>query len=248
VIVRSGLRRSLPYAVAVIGGFLVAYLLVAFVVFPSGLVPGDAKVPNVTGLQFDEADKRLAGLGLKARRSLGRPDATKPKGVVLEQDPRAGLRAEEGATVTLVVSIGEQVVSVPPVVGLTQADAQTALEASGFELGKVIEKPFAGPPGQVLESTPASGAKVAIPATVSIVVSVGSNVALVPNVVGRSLSDAREVLQSAKLSVGGITAPPGTSTDGGVVSSQSPAAGTHVATGSKVMLQVGTIAAGGRPQ
>ena len=167
---------------------------------------------------------------------------------MLEQDPRAGLRAEEGATVTLVVSIGEQVVSVPPVVGLTQADAQTALEAAGFELGKVIERPNAGPPGQVLESTPASGAKVAIPATVSIVVSVGSNVALVPNVVGRSLSDAREVLESAKLSVGGITAPPGTSPDGGMVSSQSPAAGTHVATGSKVMLQVGAIAAGGRPQ
>jgi serine/threonine-protein kinase len=248
VTVRSGLRRSLPYAAAIIGGFLVAYLLVAFVVFPSGLVPGNAKVPNVTGMQFDDADKKLGGVGLKARRSPARPDPKTPKGIVLEQDPRAGSRADEGETVTLVVSSGQQIVSVPSVVGLTQADAQTALEAAGFELGQVVEKSYAGPPGQVLASNPAAGAKVTIPASVSIVVSVGSNVALVPNLVGRSVSDARDVLESAKLSVGAISAPPGTSTDGGTVSGQSPAAGTHVPTGSKVMLQVGNIAAGGRPQ
>lgn len=245
--VRAGLRRSLPYAVAIIGGFLAAYLLVAFVVFPSGFVPGDARVPNVAGLQYEEADKKLAAVGLKARRSPGRPDPTTPKGVVLEQDPRAGLRAEEGTTVTLVVSTGQQIVAVPPVVGLTQADARTAIEAAGFEVGEVVERPSSNPPGQVLESTPATGTKVPIPATVSLVVSVGSSVALVPNVVGRSVEDARDVLKSAKLNVGDIAAPPGANTEGGTVSSQNPAAGARVATGTKVMLQVGTPA-GGRPQ
>ena len=57
---RTKFRGSLPYAVAVIGGFLVAYLIVAFIVFPSGVVPGNAKVPNVIGLTFDDATKRLA--------------------------------------------------------------------------------------------------------------------------------------------------------------------------------------------
>lgn len=246
--VRTGLRRSLPYAVAIIGGFVVAYLLVAFVVFPSGFVPGDARIPNVKGLPYDEADKKLAGVGLKAQHSPGHPDPTTPKGVVLEQDPRPGLRAEEGATVTLVVSTGQQIVAVPAVVGLTQADAQSAIEAAGFELGQVVERPSSNPPGQVLESTPGAGAKVSIPSSVSIVVSVGSNVALVPNVVGRSLEDARDVLRSAKLNVGGVTAAPGSSAEGGTVSAQNPPAGARVATGSKVMLSVGSIAAGGRPQ
>jgi serine/threonine-protein kinase len=146
------------------------------------------------------------------------------------------------------VSTGQQIVAVPPVVGLTQADAQTAIEAAGFEVGQVVERSSTEPPGQVLESTPAAGSKVSIPAIVSLVVSVGSNVALVPNVVGRSVDDARDVLKSAKLNVGGISAPPGTNADAGTVSAQNPAAGTHVATGTKVMLQVGTPAAGGRPQ
>lgn len=246
--VRSGLRRSLPYAVAIIGGFLAAYLLVAFVIFPSGVIPGAAKVPNVAGLPYDEASKRLGELGFKAKRGQGRFHATSPKGVVLEQDPRSGVRDEEGAVITLVVSAGQQIVAVPPIAGLTQADAQSALEAAGFEVGQVVEKPYAGPPGQVLASTPAAGEKLQIPSVVAIVVSVGSNVALVPNLVGRSLADARQVLRSARLSIGTIDAAAGTNSDGAPVTSQSPAAGTHVATGSKVTLQVGTIAAGGRPQ
>src|SRR5215210_937023 len=52
---RVRVRRSLPYAIAIIGGFLLAYLVVAFFVFPSGVIPRDIKVPNVTGLPFDDA-------------------------------------------------------------------------------------------------------------------------------------------------------------------------------------------------
>ena len=65
---RSTVRGSLPYAVAVIGGFLIAYLIVAFVIFPSGVIPGNARVPNVTGLPYPEAVKRLGEVGFKAER------------------------------------------------------------------------------------------------------------------------------------------------------------------------------------
>ena len=65
---RSRFRGSLPYAVAVIGGFLLAYLIVAFLIFPSGVIPGNAKVPNVTGLPYNDAAKRLAEVGFKAER------------------------------------------------------------------------------------------------------------------------------------------------------------------------------------
>jgi beta-lactam-binding protein with PASTA domain len=102
--VRTSLRRSLPYAVTIIGGFLVAYLIVAFVVFPSGVVPGNAKVPNVTGLLYNDASKRLASLGFKAERGdLQYREAT-PVGTVLAQDPQAGTKEPEGSSVTLMVS------------------------------------------------------------------------------------------------------------------------------------------------
>jgi len=171
---RSGFRRTLPYAVAIIGGFLLAYLIVAFVVFPSGVIPGDAKVPNVAGLTFDDAAKRLAGVGFKAQRGESRFHGGAPKETVLEQMPRAGVRDVEGATVTLVVSAGQQLVAVPAIVGMTQTDAQTALEGAGFELGQVMEKPNAAPRGQVLESKPAPGEKVGIPSAVAVTVSTGT--------------------------------------------------------------------------
>src|SRR5438876_8640590 len=86
---RQRLRGSLPYAVSIIGGFLVAYLIVAFVIFPSGLVPGNAKVPNVIGLTFDDATKRLAAVGFKSERGEVRAHEASPKETVLDQDPRS---------------------------------------------------------------------------------------------------------------------------------------------------------------
>ena len=103
---RTKFRGSLPYAVAVIGGFLVAYLIVAFFIFPSGVIPGNAKVPNVTGLMYSDAAKRLAEVGFKAERGEARFHPASPKETVLDQDPRAGTRDAEGTTVTLVVSAG----------------------------------------------------------------------------------------------------------------------------------------------
>ena len=170
---RSSLRGSLPYAVAVIGGFLIAYLIVAFAIFPSGVVPGNAKVPNVTGLPFEDAAKRLGAVGFKAERGEARFHGSSPKETVLEQDPRAGTRDADGATVTLVVSAGQQMVAVPAIVGLSQGDAQSALEGAGFELGPVNERPNAAPKWQVIESRPSPGTKTGIPSAVAITVSSG---------------------------------------------------------------------------
>ena len=47
---RDRTRRLLPYLIVAATGFLAAYLYVFFFVFPSDLLPNDAKVPNVVGL------------------------------------------------------------------------------------------------------------------------------------------------------------------------------------------------------
>ena len=101
---RMKLRGSLPYAVAIIGGFLLAYLIVAFVVFPAGVIPGNAKVPNVTGLLFDDASKKLGAVGFRASRGGEEYREATPVNTVLGQDPPAGNKEPEGSTVTLTVS------------------------------------------------------------------------------------------------------------------------------------------------
>lgn len=60
---RGRLRRLLPYVIAAAGGFLLAYLIVAFFVFPAGVIPTDVRVPNVIGLTYNDAAAQLLQRG-----------------------------------------------------------------------------------------------------------------------------------------------------------------------------------------
>jgi eukaryotic-like serine/threonine-protein kinase len=241
VSLRSRIRRSLAYAIAIIGGFLLAYLIVAFVIFPSGVIPRDIPVPNVTGLAFDDAVRRLAERGLRGVKGEERFHAASPKGTVLEQNPTTGSRDVEGATVTLAVSIGQQFGRVPALVGLSREDAQRRLESAGFDLGDVTERPSQTPAGQVIDSRPRAGADSPVPGTVSLVVSAGPTVVLMPNVVGRAVSQARSILEAAGLSVLDVRSPTGSAVtdEDAIVFEQTPGATAQVPAGQRVSLQAG---------
>lgn len=237
--VRVRLRRSLPYAIAIIGGFLLAYLIVAFFVFPSGVIPRDIRVPNVTGLPFDDAVRRLAERGLQGVKGEERFHAASPKGTVLEQAPTAGSTDVEGASITLTVSAGQQSAKVPAVNGLTRADAERALQEAGFEVGDVSERPSNLPAGQVIESNPRSGSETTIPSSVGLFISAGPTVVLIPNVVGQPLSQARLIIENSGLVISDVRTPTGeaVSDSTAVVVATVPAAGAQVATGSRVSIQ-----------
>jgi len=53
-------------------------------------------------------------------------------GQVIETDPPAGEKADKGATVTVHISKGADLVAVPDVVGMTYSDAYDTLVAAGF--------------------------------------------------------------------------------------------------------------------
>ncbi|HEY6213428.1 MAG TPA: PASTA domain-containing protein [Vicinamibacterales bacterium] len=236
--VRKRVRSTLPYAIAIIGGFLLAYLIVAFLIFPSGVIPRDIRVPNVTGLSFDDAVRRLAERGLRGMKGEERFHAASPKGTVLEQSPEAGARDVEGAQVTLVVSVGQQTGKVPSIVGLSREDAQRRLESEGFELGEVTERPSQNPAGQVIDSRPRQGADAPVPSSVALVVSAGPTVVLVPDVIGKSVAQARSILESAGLAVSDVRTPEGDplNDDKAIVAEQTPGATAQVATGQRIAL------------
>lgn len=238
---RTGIRSTFPYAIAIVGGFLLAYLIVAFFVFPAGLVPREAKVPNVTGLLLDEANKQLAEVGFHGAVSESRFHAAAPKGTVLEQAPAAGKRDEEGATVGLVVSAGQKFVSVPSVVGMQQQDAQAALEAAGLDVGPVSEQVSAEPAGQVVASSPKEGTNTPIPTSVRLIVSSGMHVVIVPDLVGHTVQEAREILNHVGLSLGDVSSTLTVDTDSAKVTSQQPTAGSQVGMGARVSVQVSGV-------
>src|SRR5919107_489096 len=139
------MRRLLPYLVAAAGGFLAAYLVIFFFVFPSSLVPDDARVPNVLGLMYDDAGRRLRAAGFVAARGEEVTHAAAPKSTVLRQDPASGEQQPKGTRVILDVSAGQRRATVPDVDGMTRQEAEAALTAAGFDAGEVMERGGSAP-------------------------------------------------------------------------------------------------------
>lgn len=235
---RALTRRLLPYAIVAVGGFLLAYLFVFFFVFPSDLVPTVGRVPNVVGLLYDDAENRLESAGLKAKQGETRFHATAPKNAVLEQAPRPGVALPRGAVVTLDVSGGQRTATVPRVVGATQQQAQVLLENAGFDVGDVVARRGTAPRGQVLATEPGEGQTVALPRTVTLTVSGGPPTVTLPDVLGRSLGEARSALEQLGLAVAGVTVDSTSFSPPDVVTAQTPASGSAVVAGTGVKLTV----------
>jgi eukaryotic-like serine/threonine-protein kinase len=239
---RVRLRRLLPYVLSVVGGFLLAYLIVAFFVFPSGVIPHDIRVPNVVGLTFPEASRTLEQTGFKPQRGEQRFHNAAPRGTVLEQSPVAEANESAGAVVTLIVSAGQRYGTIPPVIGMSRELALNALETAGFDAGDVEERPSNEPRGAVIDSRPRPGTQAPMPSPVALVISEGPTMLLVPDLIGRTVSDATQLLRQVGLSVGDIQYEFGGSAvadAGAVVVTQSPPAGSQVNSGTRVNVTVG---------
>lgn len=130
-------------------------------------------------------------------------------------------------------------ITVPNVVGMTQADAQSAISAAGLSLGTVTQEPSETvPAGQVISQNPAAGASVSFTTAVTLVVSSGPASVTIPNVVGKTQSEAQAALTAAGLTLGAITYEHSATVAAGRTISQNPAAGTSAATGTAVALVI----------
>lgn len=132
---------------------------------------GRQAVPNVAGLQEQQAVQQLESAGLKSQ--VRRVASSRPKGVVLAQSPDAGVVAASGTTVTLTVSSGVKPVVVPSVVGQTQGSAVNTLTGLGLK-ATLNNVSSARPVGTVVAQKPAGGKEVPKGSTVTLNVSTGT--------------------------------------------------------------------------
>jgi beta-lactam-binding protein with PASTA domain len=240
---RSNVRTSLIYLVSLAAGFSLAWLIVAFVVFPTGVVPRDVKVPNVTGLMFDEAEQRLAQAGFKAEKGEQRYNNSAPKLTVLEQSPTPGTREGVGSTITLIVSGGQRMATVPTVTGMTRIEAQVRLEQDGFDVGDAGEANSNAPRGTVIGTRPAAGSQVSVPSTISLILSRGAEAAAtqMPSLMGRDVNGARMVLSQLGMKDVAVAWDPMATGPAGTVVGQTPAPGATVLPGATVQLRVAGV-------
>ncbi|MBK9516044.1 MAG: PASTA domain-containing protein [Anaeromyxobacter sp.] len=120
-------------------------------------------------------------------------------------------------------------VTVPSLVGLSQAAATTALTAAGLSVGEVgLASSPTAPAGQVVGQDPAAGATVATGAAVDLVVSSGPSTVTVPSLAGLTQAEAQAALDAAGLNLGAVTTSASPTVPAGQIISQVPSAGEVV--------------------
>ena len=158
-------------------------------------------VPNVVGLTQANADAAIVGAGLVVGSVITTNSNTVPTGDVISQAPGAGTNVAPGSAVTIVVSLGVSVpvVPVPDVAGLSQVNADAVIVGAGLVVGSVITtNSNTVPTGDVISQAPDAGANVAPGTAVTIVVSLGTLVA-VSDVAGLSQANAEAAIVGAGL-------------------------------------------------
>jgi serine/threonine-protein kinase len=91
--------------------------------------PGQVQVPTLAKFSVAEAEQRLKESGLVSK--IQTVDSAEPQNTVVDTDPKAGTSVKEGATVTLLVSKGNQAL-MPDLTGMTIDEAKKALKDAGF--------------------------------------------------------------------------------------------------------------------
>ena len=214
--------------VAVVAGGI-AYLLTG-----EDLFKGEKDVPAVTGQEVGVATELLESQGFDVDIET-RPNAA-PRDTVTEQDPIAGETVDEGSTIVLTVSSGPSIEAVPNVAGLSEKQATDRLEEAGFEVTTSFRADEAVPENRVVGTEPASGTPLQTGASVTLIVSKGSNRVEVPSVVG--LSDESALSAVSAVDLNGNVVQRDDDAPAGQVVGQSPAAGQLVAPGAQVTIFV----------
>ena len=213
-------------------------------------------VPDVIGLESDEARARVRAAGLEA--DVGRAPSGEPRGTVFDQQPEAGTKVAPGSTVVLTVSQG------PPETTVTVTTATTVTEpapavtvpdvlgddhvAAGAEIDalELVADSFPAESdaarGTVVAQSPAGGTRVAEGTHVRLEVALGTGErpdATVPDVTGLSEDDARALVRESGFTVRTVDRDAPTREECGEVLLQDPEPGTMAPILTQVVLYVG---------
>ena len=156
-------------------------------------------VPRVVGDPIQTATAKLAQAKLVAD-PVRQPSDTIPADTVISQNPTDGTEVSPNSSVRLFVSSGPSAVTVPDLKGLTVQEAQNQLSDQGLSVGTVTEVDDPDTEaGKIIDSNPGTGTSVSPDTKIN--VRVGTGKVPVPNVVGKSQSEAQTIIAAANLQV-----------------------------------------------
>ena len=187
--------------------FIGIVLLLNDVVLPWYVSRPEKKVPWVVGMNKDKAMQLLKDSSLVPVIGDTTFDAKFPEGTIIYQKPNADETVKIGRRVYLFVSGGEPVVNVPDLKGKSLRDAKFALDRVGLVLGKVDSVISDNPKNMIFDQQYIAGTPLKQGDSVGVSMSTGSEFGsvIVPNLLGKPLTEAEKILSDNLLKVGKIS-------------------------------------------
>ncbi len=242
-------RAGAPFVIAG------AMLLVVFAGLTAGwralnayLNVPEVTAPDLVGHTLQEAEDAARAAHLGVQVSQQTHSATVPAGVVISQDPPSGRTVKVNRVLALTTSLGPEMVSVPDVRRRSLEEARFAMEQALLSVGELREAyDQTVPSGFIVGQDPAPGASLARGTAVNLTISKGQEAFVLPDLVGRSLDDARRMLQDLGVTLRNVTQVPRDDLPPGQVIAMLPAAGTQIRHGDAVAVTISarSSAAGG---
>jgi serine/threonine-protein kinase len=223
-----------------VAAFVVGVALFDWVVLPRVVHLGqDARVPDVGSMPQPQATQVAHQAGFELRVRTQQFDAAVPRDCVLSQDPPAGVVARRGRAIEVVLSLGEEKATIPPLTGQDFREAQVTLGRFGLQASSVARMYSEEVPAdRALASDPGPDSPIPQDRPVHVLMSMGPEPRryLMPNLVGSPVREATAALERAgvRCNLSGRDA-----ALAGEVVTQSPAAGCLVSAGDLVVLGTG---------
>ena len=198
---------------------------------------GKATVPYVVWDKKEDAIAKLQAAGLGDPIIEEAYDEHVAEGQVIHQSLEAGDQVEEGAVITLRISLGAASFSMPDIREKVYADEMKALTAKGLVVTAEYQKNDKIPVGCVISQSVEPGTSVKRGDKVVVTVSSGEDTVKVADVAGKTADEAKSVLNKQGFNVT-VLENYDAKVEAGRIISQSPKAGSSQIRGTTVTVYV----------
>lgn len=158
-------------------------------------------MPQLVGLSLSDAEARLAEYELTADVSYA--DSTEDSGIVIDQEFDEGTEVERGSVVAITVSSGVNGPEMPALIGITRRVAELTLANKGITATITEEYDDEIPLNEVIYQYPEAGTIVTDSTKVELIISLGPEPedVFMPDLRGKTLSEARPIIEQYQLNV-----------------------------------------------
>lgn len=231
-------KSKTPLVIGIIVAAIAVAAIVVGAIFALGNPGNLVRVPSVTGMTVEEATVALEGEGFEVGTVNSTYDPTVEEGHIVSQDPAANSEQKPGTRVNLIVSQGEEMITVPDLTDKTVEEAKQLAERYGFTLDAEPGSYSATiAQNHIISQDPVAGTQIPKGSAVKYVISLGVEMVDVPNVLNYPRDEALSTLEERGLDVTILGYQYSSSYEAGTVMAQSPSSG-RVEKGSTVSITI----------